>query len=71
MRVCKAVNACRPSIPVWSIIVKQKPISGTMHDIDLVVSSVLATDEKRHFHYRTLLRLALFRMAFGHLYESC
>ena len=24
-----------------------------------------------HFHYRTLLRLAVFRVAFGHLYESC
>ena len=27
--------------------------------------------EKWHFCYRTLLRLAVFRMAFGHLYESC
>ena len=28
-------------------------------------------DEKWHFCYRTLLRLAVFRVAFGHLYESC
>ena len=27
--------------------------------------------EKWHFHDRTLLRLAVFRVAFGHLYESC
>ena len=28
-------------------------------------------DENWYFHYRTLLRLAVFRVAFGHLYESC
>jgi len=28
-------------------------------------------DENWHFHYRTLLRLAVFSVAFGHLYESC
>ena len=27
--------------------------------------------EKWHFCYHTLLRLAVFRVAFGHLYESC
>ena len=27
--------------------------------------------EKWYFCYRTLLRLAVFRVAFGHLYESC
>ena len=27
--------------------------------------------EKRHFRYRTLLRLAVFRVAFGQPYESC
>ena len=27
--------------------------------------------EKWHFGYRTLLHLAVFRVAFGHLYESC
>ena len=28
-------------------------------------------DEKWHFCYRTILRLAVFRVAFGHLYECC
>ena len=28
-------------------------------------------DETWHFCNRTLLRLAVLRMAFGHLYESC
>ena len=28
-------------------------------------------DEKWHFCYHTLLCLAVFRVAFGHLYESC
>ena len=27
--------------------------------------------EKWHFCYHTLLRLAVFRMAYGHLYECC
>ena len=27
--------------------------------------------EKWYFCYRALLRLAVFRVAFGHLYESC
>ena len=28
-------------------------------------------NRKWHFHYRTLLHLAVFHVAFGHLYESC
>ena len=28
-------------------------------------------DKKWHTHYRTLSHLAVFCMAFGHLYESC
>ena len=28
-------------------------------------------DGKWHFCYRTLLHLAVFRVAFGHLYECC
>ena len=35
------------------------------------VSTRAVLEEKWHFRYRTLLRLAVFRVAFEHLYESC
>ena len=31
----------------------------------------MSSAKKWHFCYRTLLRLAVFCLAFGHLYESC
>ena len=45
--------------------------------LDIMGLDILGLDilgiirQKWHFHDRTLLGLAVFRVAFGHLYESC
>ena len=72
----KMLTSCRgPRCDKHQFCAKMTVNTQTIFEISLLNLVVLQERkkeyEKWHFHDRTLLGLAVFRVDFGHFYESC